>query len=146
MRTQGDGSFGTQGDGSFVLTKYHFFAILDKGGNMPRSARNKSSTGIYHVILRGINKKRIFEDNEDKLRFLETIRISQEASKYQVYAYCLMSNHVHLLMKEGNENLGMAFRRIGASYVYWCNWKYNRQGHLFQDRYKSEAVDTDEYF
>lgn len=113
---------------------------------MPRSARNKSSTGIYHIILRGINKQRIFEDNEDNRKFLETIKTHQETSEYQIYAYCLMSNHVHLLMKEGNENLGMAFRRIGASYVYWYNWKYNRRGHLFQDRYRSEAVETDEYF
>lgn len=113
---------------------------------MPRRARNKSSTGIYHIILRGINKQRIFEDNEDNRRFLETIKTYQETSEYQVYAYCLMSNHVHLLMKEGNENLGIVFRRIGASYVYWYNWKYNRRGHLFQDRYKSEAVETDKYF
>jgi hypothetical protein len=49
-------------------------------------------------------------------------------------------------MKEGRESLGIAFRRIGASYVYWYNWKYSRRGHLFQDRYKSEAVEIDRYF
>lgn len=113
---------------------------------MPRSARMKSSTGIYHIILRGINKQRIFEDAEDNQRFLEIIRIYQQTSEYLLYAYCLMNNHVHLLLKEGKEDLGMAFRRIGASYVYWYNWKYSRRGHLFQDRYKSEAVETDEYF
>ena len=57
-----------------------------------------------------------------------------------------MSNHLHLLLKEGKENLETVFRRIGASYVYWYNRKYSRRGHLFQDRYKSEAVETDTYF
>jgi len=113
---------------------------------MPRSARKKSGSGIYHVILRGINKQRIFEDDQDNRKFLEKLKTYQEISRYEVYAYCLMSNHIHLLMVEGNEALGTVFRRIGASYVYWYNWKYNRTGHLFQDRYKSEAVETDEYF
>jgi len=49
-----------------------------------------------------------------------------------------MTNHVHLLVKEGKEDLGPIFKRIGASYVYWYNWKCNRSGHLFQDRFKSE--------
>ncbi len=113
---------------------------------MPRRAREKSETGIYHVVLRGINKQRIFEDDEDYQKYLYTLKTYKEISAYEVYAYCLMSNHVHLLMKEGKEALGVAFRRIGASYVYWYNWKYCRSGHLFQDRYKSEAVETDRYF
>ncbi len=113
---------------------------------MPRSARKKSSSGIYHIVLRGINKQRIFEDDEDNRIFLEKLKTYKETSGYEVHAYCLMSNHIHLLMKEGNESLGTTFRRIGASYVYWYNWKYSRFGHLFQDRYKSEAVETDDYF
>ena len=98
---------------------------------MPRRARKKSSSGIYHVVLRGINKQRIFEDDQDNQKYLETIKAYKETCEYEVYAYCLMSNHIHLLMKEGKEDLGIAFRRIGASYVYWYNWKYSRRGHLF---------------
>ena len=113
---------------------------------MPRRARKKSSSGIYHVVLRGINKQRIFEDDQDNQKYLETIKAYKETCEYEVYAYCLMSNHIHLLMKEGKEDLGITFRRIGASYVYWYNWKYSRRGHLFQDRYKSEVVETDSYF
>ena len=56
-----------------------------------------------------------------------------------------MSNHIHLLIEEGREDLGIVFRRIGARYVYWYNRKYKRSGHLFQDRYKSEAVKNDKY-
>ncbi|MGI6413308.1 MAG: transposase [Syntrophomonadaceae bacterium] len=112
---------------------------------MPRAAREKSSTGIYHVMFRGINRQ-IIEDDEDYQKYLETLKTYQEKSDYIIYAYCLMSNHVHLLIKEVTEDLGIVFRRIGASYVYWYNWKYGRRGHLFQDRYKSEIIETDSYF
>lgn len=112
---------------------------------MPRVAREKSRTGIYHVILRGINGQIIFEDEEDYLKFYETLEVCKDKSDFEIYAYCFMSNHIHLLIKEGSEDLGIAFRRIGASYVYWYNWKYSRRGHLFQDRYKSEVVETDRY-
>jgi putative transposase len=129
-----------------VLFLDYFSAIVEEGDHMPRSARKKSSSNIYHIILRGINKQRIFEDDEDSLYFLEKLKTYKDISGYEIYAYCLMSNHVHLLMKEGEEPLSTAFRRIGASYVYWYNWKYSRVGHLFQDRYRSEPVETDEYF
>ena len=98
---------------------------------MPRKAREKSSTGIYHVVLRGINRQIIFEDDEDYEKLLDTLKEHKETSGYEIHGYCLMSNHMHLLIKEGEEDLGIVFRRIGASYVYW----YNRRGHLFQDRY-----------
>ncbi|WP_366923744.1 transposase [Metallumcola ferriviriculae] len=113
---------------------------------MPRRARKKSSTGIYHVILRGINRQIIFEDDEDYEKLLETLKQHKDISGCKIFAYCFMSNHIHLLLKEGEEDLGTTFRRIGATYVYWYNWKYNRRGHLFQDRYKSEPVETDRYF
>lgn len=113
---------------------------------MPRKARKKSSTGIYHIMLRGINKQTIFEDNEDYQKFLSTLYDCKEISEFKLYGYCLMSNHVHLLIKVGKEELGQIFKRIGARYVYWYNWKYNRSGHLFQDRFKSEVVEDDKYF
>ena len=57
-----------------------------------------------------------------------------------------MSNHVHILLKEGKENLTLVLKRIAGSYVYWYNWKYHRSGHLFQDRFKSVPVEDDAYF
>jgi len=117
-----------------------------RGCKMPRKAREKSSTGIYHVVLRGINRQIIFEEDEDYQKLLQTLQEYKETSGYEIYGYCFMSNHIHLLIKEGEEDLGIVFRRIGARYVYWYNWKYNRRGHLFQDRYKSEAVENDGYF
>ncbi|KAB3526252.1 transposase [Alkaliphilus serpentinus] len=112
---------------------------------MPRKARQKSSTGVYHVMLRGINGQTIFKDDEDFEMLINILKESKELSKYEVYAYCIMGNHIHLLMKEGIEDLGVSFRRIGAKYVYWYNSKHKRTGHLFQDRFKSEVVENDKY-
>ena len=113
---------------------------------MPRTQRKKSTSSIYHVMLRGINQQQIFEDEEDYLRFLSVLRECKEVSEYKLYAYCLMGNHVHLLLQEGKEPLDLIFKRIGSRFVYWYNLKYQRVGHLFQDRYKSEPVETEVYF
>ena len=113
---------------------------------MPRQARRKSESGIYHIMLRGINQQQIFEDEEDGFRFLETLSKYKEQCGYEIYAYCLMGNHVHILLKEGKENLTLVLKRIAGSYVSWYNWKYRRCGHLFQDRFKSEPVEDDAYF
>ncbi|MEE1198734.1 MAG: transposase [Acutalibacteraceae bacterium] len=113
---------------------------------MPRSARRKSNSGIYHIMLRGINRQQIFEDIEDNQRFLDTLLKYREQCGYVIYAYCLMGNHIHILLKEGKEDLAVVLKRIAGSYVYWYNWKYHRIGHLFQDRFKSEPVEDDAYF
>jgi len=112
---------------------------------IPRTARKKSSSGIYHVILRGINRQTVFREDEDCKRLIYTLKNCQDKSGYIIFAYCLMGNHFHLLIKENAEKLGIIMRRIGASYVYWYNSKYERIGHLFQDRYKSEAVEDESY-
>ena len=112
---------------------------------MSRYARKKSKSGIFHVMMRGINKQTIFEDVEDRERFLATIERYKEICKYEVYGYCLMNNHVHLLLKETEEPISKAIKRICSSYVYWYNRKYERCGHLFQERYKSETVEDDVY-
>ena len=112
---------------------------------MPRRARQESSTGIYHAMLRGINQQNIFHDREDNLKFLDVVKEAKTVCNFKLYSYCLMSNHVHLMLKV-EENLGQIFKRIGVAYVYWYNLKYKRVGHLFQDRFKSEVVENDEYF
>jgi REP element-mobilizing transposase RayT len=113
---------------------------------LARQARKKSASGIYHIMMRGINRQKIFEDQDDYTKFIQTLKQYKEISGYQIYAYCLMGNHVHLLLKVGEEPLEQLMRRICGSYVYWYNWKYQRIGNLFQDRFKSEIVDTDSYF
>ena len=113
---------------------------------MPRQARKKSKSNIYHIILRGINQQIIFEDSEDYTRFIETLDRYKAVSGYNVFAYCLMSNHIHMLIKAEKEEPDLIMKRIECSYVYWYNSKYYRSGHLFQDRFRSEPVETDEYF
>lgn len=113
---------------------------------MPRTARIKSESGIYHIIMRGINRQVLFEAEEDRVRFIETLQRYREICKYKLFAYCLMDNHVHLLIMEGKEPLEIVMRRICASYVLWYNKKYDRIGYLFQDRFKSEPVEDDRYF
>ena len=113
---------------------------------MSRTARQLSSTNIYHVILCGINQQQIFFDEEDYEYFIGLLDRFKKISGYEIYAYCLMGNHIHILIKVSEEPLDKVFRRIGAAFVYWYNLKYQRAGHLFQDRYKSEAVEDDRYF
>jgi putative transposase len=113
---------------------------------MPRKARQKSESGIYHIIMRGINRQNIFEDEEDNQKFLQALLHYKEISEYELYAYCLMGNHIHLLLRVGQEPLEQVLRRICGSYVYWYNKKYERIGNLFQDRFKSEPVEDDAYF
>ncbi len=112
---------------------------------MPRASRVKSESGIYHIMLRGINQQVIFECEEDYEKFIETIKKYKAISGYKIFAYCLMSNHIHLIVKEENEPIEQIIKRIAGSYVYWYNWKYYRKGHLFQDRFKSEPIEDEKY-
>lgn len=113
---------------------------------MARKPRKKSESDIYHILMRGINRQVIFEDEYDYGRFVQTLEKYKEQSGFDLYAYCLMSNHVHLLLKVGQEPLEQLMRRICGSYVYWYNAKYDRVGYLFQGRFKSEVVEDDSYF
>ena len=113
---------------------------------MPRKARKKANSQMYHAMIRGINRQQIFEDAEDYSTFIRILEEVREKSKFELYAYCLMGNHVHLMIKECEETIETIFKRIGGKYVYYYNTKYERIGHLFGDRFKSEPIDTDSYF
>ena len=110
---------------------------------MPRQPRTESGTGIFHVMMRGINHQNIFEDEEDNYQFINTldrmrVRYDDEGnpcgSNCTYYAYCLMGNHFHLLIREREESVGETVKRIASSYVYYYNRKYGRDGHLFKER------------
>lgn len=111
-----------------------------------RKSRAKSNSGIYHIIIRGINRQSIFGDDEDRLKFIEDMARCKENSQCRIFAYCLMGNHIHLLLQENQESISVVIQRLSSSYVSWYNRKYDRCGHLFQERFKSEAVETDSYF
>ena len=110
---------------------------------MARHSREQSETGVYHVMLRGINRQLIFEDDEDRSKFLDLLCRFKKECGFELFGYCLMGNHVHLLIKENAVPLERIIKKIGTAYVYYFNQKYDRVGHLFQDRFRSEVVHDD---
>lgn len=112
---------------------------------MPRIPRIKGEFTTYHIILRGNEKKNIFLNSEDKERFLETLYRMKEKYNFLIFAYCLMDNHLHLIIYDNGNDISLIMKSINVSYVIYFNRKYKRVGHLFQDRYKSEIVDNDIY-
>ncbi len=114
---------------------------------MPRQARQKAESGYYHIMNRGNERRSIFMDDEDRQKYLDLLARQVGKGNVDVLAYCLMDNHIHLLIREGaNENgLTAAMRSLGTAYVGYFNEKYNRSGHLFQNRYKGEAVENEAY-
>ena len=113
---------------------------------MSRTARKQSATGIYHIMIRGADRRILFADDQDCSMFLTILEKVKEKTGACIYAYCLMGNHVHLMIKEGQEPLEQFFKRLGVSYVYYYNQKYDWLGHLFQDRFRSEEIETDAYY
>ena len=127
----------------------------DENKYMPRKQREKSGTGIYHVMMRGINHQDIFEDRGDYWKFLKLLRMQAFPedkngkplpSHVIIYAYCLMSNHVHLLVREQEEGVVPPIKSVAISYAQYFNYKYEHSGQVFQDRFKSEPVNDMAYF
>lgn len=112
---------------------------------MPRKGRQQSDSGLYHVILRGNNRINIFLDDQDRNRFLSALLRAKGSGSFKLFAYCLMDNHVHLLISENTDSLSICMKKICVRYVAYFNKKYERVGHLFQDRYRSEPVERDDY-
>ncbi len=115
---------------------------------MPRKRREISSSGIYHLVVRGVNRCRIFEDTLDYHVFLKRLKLQMEKEKIQLFAYCLMNNHAHLLIKEDlqTRNLARFTARFLSAYAHFFNKRHGRCGHLFQDRFKSKVVEDASYF
>ena len=113
---------------------------------MPRTARKASLSNIYHVMMRGVNRQAIFENDGDRLHFMSVLKECKEISGFRLHAFCLMPNHLHFLIEPAGEPLDLVFRRIGIRYAVWYNRKHQRAGHLFQDRFRSENVENDLYY
>lgn len=117
--------------------------IILGGSKVPRVAREKCGNSIYHICVRGNNKQDIFLDNEDREEYLKRVRNYEERYKMQIYAYCLMTNHVHLLIYDNNQDISKFMQGLSLSYVIYFNKKYGRTGHLFQDRFTSVMIKND---
>lgn len=112
---------------------------------LPRKLRVQQPGMIHHVIARGNNKENIFNENADKIRYLQLIERYKKRHMVKLLAYCLMDNHVHLLIKQGEESLSKTMQGIQQSYTQYYNKKYNSIGHVFHQRFKSIPVADDAY-
>ena len=112
---------------------------------MPREARKISCSGFYHIMIRGVNKEIIFKDDRDRETFLRLLKHYKLKLDCIVHAYCLMNNHVHILIEDNNNKLGEFMRNVASVYAGEFNKKYKRIGHLFQERFKSQNVENDYY-
>lgn len=114
---------------------------------MSRNARKDSLSGskIYHIILKGINCQEIFFEDSDKKFFIKQLKEAKKLFKYEIYAYVLMTNHIHLLIYDKEMNISEIIHRICTIYAMYFNRKYERIGHLFQNRFKSKCVESEIY-
>lgn len=113
---------------------------------MPRLARLDAPGVLHHVIIRGIERRKIFRDNKDRDNFLDRLSDLLPATKTACYAWALLSNHAHFLFRSGDAGLSTLMRRLLTGYVVSFNHRHKRHGQLFQNRYKSIICQEDLYF
>ena len=113
---------------------------------MGTPARKRSASGFYHVFQRGVNHFDIFEDDADRNCFMEILEKAAKLYGVKIYAWCLMSNHVHLLLNAGYEELSNTMRQLGSVYAKYFNRRHERSGPLFGGRFQSVCVETDAQF
>ena len=112
---------------------------------MPRHARNLVNSGFYHIMIRGVNKQIIFNNDEDRMFFLRLMNYYKKKWKCKIHAYCLMDNHVHILFEDKEFLISDFMRDITSHYAIEFNKKYKRVGHLYQERFKSVVVYNEGY-
>ena len=115
---------------------------------MPHSARKRSESGFYHVVTKGDGGQIIFEGDSDRRRYLSTLEEALGGFDIAIHAYCLMSNHVHLLLGDNVEKPGVSefMKHLNERYASYFNRRTGKVGHLFNGRFWSEPVENDEYF
>ena len=114
---------------------------------MSRQPRQLSQSGLYHIVFRGIGRQNIFEDDSDYIKLKDIIRRVLKETSSKLYAYCFMTNHVHLFLKENHSgDISVIMLKILSHYATWFNTKYLRSGALFANRYKSEPVENKRYY
>ena len=112
---------------------------------MPRSARQISNTKVYHIILRGNDKQDIFYDKQDYEKFKNEVIKAKDKYQCELYAYCLMNNHVHLAIYDKESKISKIIQSISIAYSSYFSKKYEKVGHLFQNRFLSKNIETRAY-
>jgi len=113
---------------------------------MPRQARLDAPGTLHHVIIRGIEKKKIVSYDQDRQDFVARMGAIALETETSVYAWALMTNHAHILLRSGPSGLPRYMRRLLSGYAISYNRRHRRHGHLFQNRYKSIVCEEDSYF
>jgi len=109
-------------------------------------AREIISNGIYHIVVRGIDQMDIFKDDQDHYKILSILEIVKDVHEFKLHAYCLMKNHAHLLIQETTTAINEIMKSICIRFAMYFNKKYDRVGHVFQDRFKSKLIKDETYF
>jgi len=112
---------------------------------MPRKARIDTSGALHHIVVRGIARQKVFDDESDRDFFIERLGLVLSETKTECFAWALIPNHFHLLLKTGAIPISTVMRRLLTGYAIHYNRKHNRYGHLFQNRYKSILCQEDSY-
>ena len=118
---------------------------MRKGAAVSRNPRTRSESGVYHVVARGVGRQLLFESNWEREALLDSIERCVETYGVTIYAWCLMGNHIHIVMREGNEPLGTTMKMILTGFSMRHNLVTGHVGHVFQGRFESEPIDSDEY-
>ena len=113
---------------------------------MTHTQRKKSETGFYHVITKGDGGQILFECDDNRLRYLAELESAVNETRVNVHAYCLMSNHVHLVVEDREGDLSTFMKRLNERYAMYYSKHSGRVGHVFQGRFWSEPIESDEYF
>ena len=113
---------------------------------MPRQARIDTPGALHHIMVRGIERRKIFKDNKDKDNFVERLGAIIKDTSTSCYAWSLLSNHIHLLLRTGDHPISTVMGRLLTGYAITLNRRYKRHGQLFQNRYKSILCQEDPYF
>ena len=112
---------------------------------MVRPLRIEYPGAFYHVTCRGNKRKTIFRDNSDRYTFLNMLAASLETFTVSLHGYVLMDNHFHLIIETHEANRGKLMQRFNTAYTVYYNRHHNRNGHLYQGRYKAILIDADQY-
>lgn len=111
---------------------------------MPRKPREEVEGGVFHVFARGNDKRLIYRDDLDRRVYLRMLRGTVKQRRWRLLAYCLMENHLHLLVETPEANLGVGMQRMHSLYASEFNKRHRRSGHVFQGRYGAVRITTDE--
>ena len=114
--------------------------------DMPRTLRIQAAGGLFHVTCRGNRRQAIFRDSRDYRHFLSALGDVVTRCGWRCHAYCLMPNHVHLLIETPVANLSEGMQRLNSRHAIYFNRRYGHTGHLFQGRFHSELVHSDSHF